>query len=56
MHIIIIKLLVLPNGYLEVNDQRKKTERTDNSMTKGKRQKNRQFNDQRKKTEEQTIQ
>jgi hypothetical protein len=25
-------------------------------MTKGKRQKNRQFNDQRKKTEEQTIQ
>jgi hypothetical protein len=41
---------------IELSVLQEKDRRTDNSMTKGKRQKNRQFNDQRKKTEEQTIQ
>jgi hypothetical protein len=35
---------------------KEKDRRTDNTMAKGKRQKNRQHNDQRKKTEEQTTQ
>jgi hypothetical protein len=35
---------------------KEKDRRTDNTMAKGTRQKNRQHNDQRKKTEEQTTQ